>query len=550
MLIAEVFYEQSSLGMMFTDENMKIISVNDAFTKITGYSAEEAINKQPTLLSSGRQDYLFYQQMWHSIKSNGSWTGEVWNRRSNGEIYPELLTINVVEKKDGKQQGYIGVFYDISNLKNEGSNHSYLATHDPLTGLPNRVFIQPYLEKAIKKAKRKNSILALLFINLDLFKSVNNLFGHTVGDSVLLAICERMAKLLKPGDTVARWAGDEFIVVLEDVESVTNASLFAVNLLNIIKTPVTIAGSQVEISCSIGISTFSGNFDSANAEALVQNADIAMGQAKNAGGSQYHFHEEAMTEALYYKLFLERELYTALEKNEFKLLYQPKFCTETLKIQGVEALIRWVHPDQGLIPPDQFIPIAEEKGLIIPIGNWVLREACQQALTWMNEGTPVQVAVNVSAKQLNSGNLCNDIETILMENGLPAHLLEIELTESLLINNVSTTVSLLEQLTELGVSIAIDDFGTGFSSLSYLTQFSVGKLKIDRCFVQKIASDEADRRLVNAIVTLAHSLNIEVVAEGIETTEQLNYLKKINCNYVQGFLLGKPMEADLIDFTS
>lgn len=550
MLTAAVFFEESSLGMMFTDKNMNITLVNEAFTNITGYLAEEAINQKPTILNSGKQDRVFYQQMWYSINSNGYWTGEIWNRRKNGEIYPELMTINVIYRDDGEQKGFIAVFSDISNVKSGGNNLGYLASHDPLTGLPNRLFISSQFETAIERAKRNDSVLALLFIDLDNFKPVNDVFGHSVGDTVLQKVAERLVAQLRKSETVSRWGGDEFIVVLEDIESAANISLVAAKLLNAISSPFIVDRNEIFIGCSIGVSVLSENLQSNESDALVRNAGTAMYQAKKDGGNKYHFYDEEMEKALHHRLFLERELHNAIENDELELHYQAKFCTQTLEIRGVEALIRWLHPVKGFIPPDQFIPIAEETGLIIPIGDWVIRTACQQALIWIKEGTPVQVAVNVSARQLNSGNLHEEIESILLETGLPPHLLEIELTESLLIKNVSETVFLLDKLTELGVSIAIDDFGTGFSSLSYLTQFPVKKLKIDRCFVQKISSDSADRRLVNAIVALAHSIDLEVVAEGIETTEQLTYFKEIKCDFVQGFLLAKPVEAELMKFTA
>jgi len=536
-----LFYEQSSLGMMKASLDMKIVQVNRAFSHITGYSADDVIDKRPDILSSGKQDSAFYKQMWESINTTGYWSGEMWNRRKDGSIYPEFLTINTITDDNNIKCGYIGVFSDISTIKKQGLSMGYLAHHDPLTGLPNRFFLGTSLENAVERAVRNKTNIAVLFIDLDLFKPVNDTLGHEIGDIVLQKVAKRITTNLRESDTVTRWGGDEYIVVLEGNDSANSTSFVASNLLKALKKPFYVNDNEIHISSSIGISTLTDVISESPSSALIRNADTAMYQAKKLGGNQFYYYDEKITRAIQQQAYLEIELRSALENNEFELHYQTKFSTKNKTINGVEALIRWQHPIKGSIPPNQFIPIAEKTGLIIPIGEWVIKTACEQASQWQQQGLPTQVAVNISALQLNSGNLHRDIASILDKTGLPPNLLEIELTESLLIQNVSTAVKLLEKINQLGVSIAIDDFGTGFSSLSYLTLFPVNKLKIDRSFVQKMHDHTTDRRLIKAIIALAHSIDLTVVAEGVETVEQFNYLKKINCDSIQGFLLAKPV---------
>ena len=541
MSSSNLFYEQSSLGMMQADLDLKITNINQAFIDITGYSANEVINKRPDILSSGKQDKSFYKHMWEAINSDGYWSGEIWNKRKNGSIYPELLTINAITNAQKEKSGYIAIFSDISMIKDQGVSLGYLAHHDPLTGLPNRFFLNTHLDNAIERSIRNKSKLALLFIDLDLFKPINDTLGHSVGDIVLQKVAKRIVANLRDSDIVTRWGGDEFVIVLEGSQSADHSSIVASNLIDALKKPFFVQGNEIYISSSIGISTLTDINSHTPSCDLVRHADTAMYQAKKLGGNQFYYYDKEITLAIQQQAYIETELRTALEKGQFELYYQAKFNTHSNKIDSVEALIRWHHPVKGLIPPDKFISIAEKTGIITPISDWVLNTACKQAVQWLQEGTPVQIAINISAIQLNAGTLRNDIADSLNRTGLPPHLLEIELTESLLIHNVDKTVRLLKEINKLGVSIAIDDFGTGFSSLSYLTHFPVNKLKIDRCFIKKLHCSDADKRLIKAIVALAHSIDLTVVAEGIETLQQLNYLKEINCDSVQGFLLAKPV---------
>lgn len=541
-----LFFEHSTLGMVRTDSEMKIIAVNAAFTEITGYSIDEVIGKTPNILSSGKQDPAFYQQMWQSIQGDGFWSGEIWNRRKCGEIYPELLTIDNIRTKDSSQSGYIGVFADISHLKNNATDLGYLAHHDPLTGLANRLLLSARLEKTLELVKRNEAKAAVIFIDLDAFKPVNDSLGHAVGDAVLVEVAKRLSSVVRRTDTITRWGGDEFVIVLDDINGDLNAANIAANIVDVIGSqPYTANEQEVYLGCSIGISVFPD--DGSSGEILIRNADTAMYQAKKSDEDKFCFYEKTMTEALQNRLHMTKELRNALSHQQFELHYQPQYCVQSGKILGVEALIRWQHPEKGMIGPDKFIPLAEETGLILPIGTWVIETACQQAYLWMKNGTPISVAVNVSAKQLTDNNFCDIVETVLRNTELPPHLLEIELTESLLIEDIENSIHSFKLLSNLGINLAIDDFGTGFSSLSYLTRLPAKKLKVDRSFLNDIFSKKTNKKLINSIVALGHSLGLKVVSEGVETVEQLNYLKEIHCDLAQGYLLGRPVPAKLLN---
>lgn len=535
------FFNHSALGMIRTDRNMKIILVNPAFTQITGFSSQEVIGQTPAILSSGLQDPEFYQTMQQSLKTKGYWCGEIWNRRKNGEIYPEILSISTIKNDD--IIGYIGIFTDISHLKNRSDETRYLAHHDPLTGLANRLLFNTRLEKTLNKEQANNS--AVLFIDLDHFKPINDSLGHTAGDTILIEVARRLTRTVRETDTICRWGGDEFVVILNNVSSKQNIALIAKNIIkNIAEHPFVVQHQSLYISCSIGIAQCP--HDGRLSENVIQHADTAMYQAKDAGGGTFCFYKEEMTTIVQDQLLLVNNLRIALQNNQFKLYYQPQFHIPSGKIVGVEALIRWHHPQKGLIPPDQFIPLAEESGLIVPIGTWVINEACQQAKKWQLNNTPIIVAINISAQQLFDKHFIGTIKTALSNHQLSPQLIEIELTETLLLKDINHACKVLQQLSSLGIKLVLDDFGTGFSSLSYLTRLPVTKLKIDRSFLNQFPNKRDDRRLIKSIIAMGHALNLQIVSEGVETNEQLKHLAKADCDIAQGYLLGKPVPpADL-----
>ena len=534
------FFHHSALGMMRTDQNMKILLVNKAFTQVTGFSSEEVIGQTPSILSSGIQNPEFYQKMWQSINEKGYWCGEIWNRRKNGEIYPEILSISTISQ--GENTEYIGIFTDISHIKNHVDEPHYLAHHDPLTGLANRLLLSARLEKSLSRSKRQDNKSAVLFIDLDNFKPINDSYGHVVGDTLLIEIAKRLFNTVRESDTICRWGGDEFVIILENIASAKNAAIVAENIINQIdERSFVIQEHTLYITCSIGIAMCPT--DGAICEQLIQHADTAMYQAKNSGGGTFCFYKQEMTKAVQKQLQIVNDLRAALQNNQFKLYYQPQFNIQSGKITGVEALIRWHHPEKGMIPPDQFIPLAEENGLILPIGTWVIDEACRQAKKWQHCHPDLTVSINVSAKQLYDKNFIKIIESALSDNQLKPGFLEVELTETLLLKDIDYASHVLQQLSLLGIKLALDDFGTGFSSLSYLTRLPVTKLKIDRSFLSQFPSKREDRRLINSIIAMGHSLDLLIVSEGVETHEQLEYLGKSGCDIAQGFLLGKPVPA-------
>jgi diguanylate cyclase (GGDEF)-like protein/PAS domain S-box-containing protein len=529
-------------GVMVVDADGKIVAVNPAFTQITGYSEQEAVGKDRTLTRSGRHDEAFYQDLWTELVTTGFWRGEIWNLRKSGELYLEWLTVSAVRDNRGQTTHYVGVFSDITLVKESQEKLDHLAHHDPLTALPNRLLFNDRLQHALQRATRDSEQLALLFIDLDRFKNVNDTLGHHIGDELLKQVARALQEKLREGDTLARLGGDEFIVLLEDVDGQYSASLVAEKLVAMFEQPFMVAGHELFVTCSVGISLFPA--DATDLNMLIRNADVAMYQAKARGRNGYSFYMPSMTGEGVERLRLETFLRRSIEKEEVFLNYQPQVEIDTGRLVGVEALVRWNHPELGLVPPVRFIPLAEDTGFINQLGKWVLYEACRQMVRWQEAGLHVpKIAVNLSVKQFERGSIVNMVADILHETGLEPERLQLEVTESVIMNT-GDALNFINDLHSIGVGLAIDDFGTGYSSLAYLKQLPVQTLKIDRSFIKDISTDVNDEAIAIAIIQLGKSMNLSVIAEGVETEEQAAFLLRHGCHLAQGYFYSKPMLAE------
>jgi diguanylate cyclase (GGDEF)-like protein/PAS domain S-box-containing protein len=528
-------------GIVITDLDVRVLAVNPAYTEITGYTEAEMLGKNPRLLQSGRHDRAFYQAMWASIHETGYWRGEVWNRRRNGELYPQWLTITIVRGRRGLASHYVGVLTDLSQIRYAEAQLEHLAHHDPLTDLPNRLLAHSRLAHALDQAQRHAQRIGVLIIDLDRFKTINDSLGHPAGDELLRILAQRLRERLRDEDTLARLGGDEFLVIMEYLHRPEEAAAVAQSLLRLLaKQPFHLPGGhEVFINASIGLSLYPE--DGQTATELLQHADAAVYQAKEQGRSTYRFYTEALTQAANERLGLESRLRRALERGEFVLHYQPLVSVPMGRIIGVEALVRWQPPDGALVPPMRFIPLAEETGLIVALGEWVLRTACAQAKAWLEAGSPLLLAVNLSARQFQTVDIVEQVRAVLADTGLPAVALELEITESTLMEQGQQAITTLNALKALGVRLAIDDFGTGYSSLAYLKRFPINKLKIDQSFVRDIPNDPGDMEIAAAIIALARTLRLEVLAEGVELPEQLVFLRAKGCDSYQGYLFSQPV---------
>jgi len=542
--LAVKVFEQSNEGFMITDANRKIIMINPAFTTITGYTEAEVIGQPSNLLSSGSHDESWYQNIGNSIKEKGYWQGENWSRRKNGEVYPEILNVSVVRDAAGKITEYVGVFADITQIKTSERRLEFLAHHDPLTSLPNRLLLFLRLEHGIDLARRENKQLALLMLDLDRFKDVNDSLGHLAGDQLLQMVAEKLTGRLRDTDTVARLGGDEFTVLLEDIAHAEDAARLAESIIADLSEPwVLPQGGEVRIGVSIGISLYPQYGDTP--EMLLQQADTALYHAKGEGRNRFAYYSDELTHAVRERIALEARLRRAISGNEFRVYYQPQIDIASGRIVGAEALIRWQDPCDGLIPPSRFIPVAEQTGLIIAIGEWVLRETCRQGKQWIDHGLPsLSLAVNVSPYQLRQGDINGMVANVLTETGFPAERLELELTESGLMEREVEAVILLNRLRSQGIRLALDDFGTGYSSLAYLKRFPLDVLKIDKSFIDDIPYHQDDMEIAATIVAMGHTLGFKVLAEGVETKEQLAFLQAQGCDRYQGYYSSRPLPAD------
>ncbi|HYE34454.1 EAL domain-containing protein [Methylocaldum sp.] len=543
--IAASVFETSSEGVIITDAKANIVMVNRALTTITGYSEDEVIGRKPSMFSSGRHDQDFYREMWRSLDETGQWQGEIWNKRKSGEIYPEWLSITAL--KDDRQDvtRYIGVFADLTSRKFTDSLINQLVSYDHLTELPNRLMFREHLKRAILRAHSHGKQAALLYLDVDRFKTINDTFGHQIGDRLLQQVAERLTKCLREndrirrGDIIARLSGDEFAMIVNGLSQLEDVKKIALRVLETFTDPFLLGDRTRRITATIGIAL--GPRDAENIDDLIRHADLAMYDAKHQGRNTYQFYSGKIHKKNSTRLDLENDLYGALERREFSLYHQPQVDLRNGRIVSTEALIRWHHPDRGMISPDQFVPLLEDTGLINPVGEWVLEQACRDCLHFRKTlGTDLSVSVNLSGHQFRN-NLTKEIGRILAHVGLPPSQLKLELTESLAMHQVQETIAVLDQLADMGIDVLIDDFGTGYSSLSYLRQFKISALKIDKSFIAGPCLETGNGEIVRAIIGLAHNLNLHVVAEGVESHEQLEFLLGHHCHLGQGYLFSRPL---------
>ena len=539
-LMAQVI-ENTREGVIITDEDEAIVEVNPAFTKLTGYTAEEAIGHTPAFLQSGRHDRHFFRRMWSTLREEGYWQGEIWNRRKNGETFPELLSISAVTDQARNVTHYVGLFVDITRQKENESKLEYLANHDALTGLPNRDQLVSRMEQLLTVVEHHGQNLAVLMIDLDRFKDVNDSLGHTAGDQLLIRVAERLTSQFPQADAVARLSGDEFAVVLTGLEDDAEAGRIAEQLIQTLGDPWELPdGQQVRVMASVGISLYPRFTDTAHG--LLQQADTALYRAKEEGRATFRYFSDEMTSAARDRISLELELRQAIDNDQLRLVFQPQINLADGSLHGAEVLVRWQHPTEGLISPDRFIPVAETTGLIWPLGQWVLEQTCQIGRRWLDEGREFgRLAVNISAHQLRQGEVDTLVQRTLADTGLPAERLELELTESAIVRREAEARLLLSRLRDMGVHVALDDFGTGYSSLGQLRQFALDVLKIDKRFIDLIEEPEDRGQIARVIVDLGHTLGLKVLAEGVENQQQLKFLVEHRCDFYQGYLASHPL---------
>lgn len=545
--LAATVFSNSVESIIITDAQSNIVDVNRSFTRITGYEKDEVLGRHARLLKSGKNNDEFYAGMWEELTRSGSWEGEVWNRRKNDEIYPALLSIVAVKDMRGETTNYIAMVVDISKRKKVETQLEQLRTFDSLTGLLSRDAWLAAMDRAVANTAVTHRRFALLELGLDRFKLINDSLSHAVGDKVLTEVADRIRNVLRRQDAAARPGGDRFSILLEDIASPQNVDAICEKLLAAFAAPIRVDDQELHVSISIGVALHPD--DGEDAGTLQSNAEAAMYRVKMEGRGSYKFYSEGMNVEGAQLLTLERMLRLAMERKEFSLHYQPQIDAGNGRLVGVEALLRWNSAELGSVSPVEFIPVAEETGLILPIGEWVMREACRDAQKWRTSlGRDLPVAVNLSARQFRRQDLLASVQTVLDETGLPARLLELEITEGLLIVDPVGAADVLRGLRVMGVRTALDDFGTGYSSLAYLKTFPLDRLKIDRAFVRDLPDDESDKAISRAVVALGRNLSMEVLAEGVETPEQRDFLTTAGCQIFQGYLFGRPMPAqDLIE---
>jgi diguanylate cyclase (GGDEF)-like protein/PAS domain S-box-containing protein len=540
-LHAKIF-EHNSEAVLVTDADERIISANQAFSAITSYAQSEVLGERMGILSAQGDQTLLTEEIRDLLSTTGQWSGELGLQRKNGDTFPAGASISSVQDTHGALGHYLVVFSDITERKEAERQIYRLAYYDPLTGLPNRTLFYSLLEQVLTEAHRNRTHGALLFLDLNRFKNINDSFGHTPADVILQEVARRLSMTLRSEDIISRLGGDEFLIALPDISRLEHAGHVAQKLLAALTEPFFVEQHEVMLSASIGISIFPQ--DGRDTETLIRNADVAMYRAKKLGNSAHVFYSQEMNLRSLDQLKLEGNLRRAIERSEFRLYYQPQLDLASGRINGAEALLRWHHPEHNLISPAQFIPVAEETGLIIPIGEWVIDAACRQIREWLDRGLPpVRIAVNLSARQF-SPSLPTTVLDIIARHGIPNDSLELEITESMLMNNAESVVAMMREFSKAGILMALDDFGTGYSSLSYLKRFPIDNLKIDQSFVRGIPDDQDDSAIARAIISMAKNLRMSVIAEGVETAAQLDFLRDAGCDEIQGYYFSRPIPAD------
>ena len=541
--LTSIVFDGISDGICITNPQGEILLTNAAFSKVTGYAGSEALNKTPRILKSGIHSTAFYQNMWDAINRQGNWQGEITNRRKDGELVTEWLSISAVHDVNGRLSNYVGLFSDLSERQEANERINYLSSFDPLTDLPNRNLFADRLRQSLANARRFNRETAVILLDLDRFRFINDTLGPPVGDELLIEVSRRLNLQVREGDTIGRRSGNEFGFVMANLSHERDVLALAQRMLDAIAVPFTIAGQTVVVTASIGISVSPRNGE--DADAMLKTADAALLRAKKGGRNTFRFYSPEMDVDAARRLGLEAALREALQRNELTVFYQPQVSLDSGNMVGMEALLRWRNPQFGAVSPVEFIPIAEETGLILPIGEWVLRTACLQTRKWLDLGLAnLRVAVNLSTRQFSQANLVNIVRHILLETGLPAAALELEITESAFIDDLDQAITQCHALKGLGTKLSLDDFGTGYSSLSYISRFPFDKIKIDQGFVRDIIENPVNAAIATAAIVMARSLNVSVLAEGVETEAQANFLRGRRCDAMQGYLFSRPIPAE------
>ncbi|MBF0264958.1 MAG: EAL domain-containing protein [Gammaproteobacteria bacterium] len=533
-------------AIIITDLTPRIIEVNQAYIDLFGYSEQELLGQDPKIVSSKRASNEYYQEMWDALTNEGHWSGEIWNRKKNGDYIPIMMTITTIHDNHNQSINYVAILTDIEVLKSHEEQLHKLAYYDTLTELPNRMLMQDRLFQEITMAKRNKTKLAVMFMDLDRFKAVNDSLGHSAGDELLKVVAQRLKNNIRKNDTVSRQGGDEFVIILDRINKTSDAAHIAQKIINAIARPIKLKQHNVFVGASIGISFYPD--DAKNLEDSLKHADIAMYKAKENGKGIYHFYSDTLDKNSLALLKIEDELRTAIKQNQLLLFYQPQISMDTGQLCGLEALIRWVHPEKGLIPPNTFIPVAEATGIIEQIDQWVLKAACKQLAIWQNKDlTMVKTAVNLSGRRFENPELINDLILLLDEYQISGELIELEITERMLVKEPDKALNIMKDITKLGISLSIDDFGTGYSSLSYLKRFPITTLKVDKSFIDGIPNDPQDIAITHAILSLAKSLGIKVLAEGVESEQQAIHLTEQKCDEIQGYYFSKPLTVEEVE---